>query len=44
MNKHWVIDTNILISALLNFEGNEAKALLKARDTGIILVSEEILS
>ncbi|TAF73062.1 MAG: putative toxin-antitoxin system toxin component, PIN family [Bacteroidetes bacterium] len=44
MNKYFVFDTNVLISALLNFDGNEAKAFLKARKIGTLLASEEILT
>jgi uncharacterized protein len=39
MSRRRVLDTNILVSAVLNLNGNERKAVIKALSTGIILVS-----
>jgi uncharacterized protein len=42
VNKFWVIDTNILVSALLHPQGNERQAVVKASQTGIILCSPQL--
>ncbi|MEK6615854.1 MAG: putative toxin-antitoxin system toxin component, PIN family [Bacteroidota bacterium] len=42
MNKFWVFDTNVLVSALLDESSVTHHALLLARSKGTLLVSEEI--
>jgi putative PIN family toxin of toxin-antitoxin system len=44
MSKFFVFDTNVLISALFNFNSLSAGALIKARNQGRLLVSKEIAS
>jgi putative PIN family toxin of toxin-antitoxin system len=40
--KFFVFDTNVLISALFDFSSSSAKALIKARNQGKLLISNEI--
>jgi uncharacterized protein len=40
--RHWVLDTNILVSTLIKPYGNEANAIRKARASGTILISERL--
>jgi uncharacterized protein len=42
MAKFWVVDTNALVSALLLKDSISSKALLHARQTGILLTCPEI--
>jgi len=42
-NKFYVVDTNVLLSAVFNFESDAAKAVIHIRNTGSILTSEEII-
>ena len=44
MNDFFVFDTNVLISALFDFNSFAAKSLTKARNQGRLLVSKEIAS
>jgi len=41
-NSFFVFDTNVLISALFDYNSSPAKALTKARNQGRLLVSKEI--
>src|SRR5882762_7401470 len=40
----WIIDTNTLLSALLNEDSTPGIVLKKARETGVLLISAEIAS
>ena len=40
----WVVDTNTLLSALLNENSHPGIAVKKARETGVLLMSAEIAS
>jgi len=42
MSNFFVLDTNVLISAIIDIESSSATALLKARNQGSLLVSHEI--
>jgi len=41
INQFWIIDTNTLVSALFSMNSSPGKALIKARETGTLLVSPE---
>ena len=43
MIRYWLIDTNVLISALLLNKSKAAEAVLLARKTGTLIVSTEIV-
>jgi uncharacterized protein len=42
MHRFWVFDTNTLLSALMNEKSIPGRALIKARETGTLLISSEI--
>jgi uncharacterized protein len=42
MNRFWIFDTNTLLSALMNEGSIPGRALIKARETGVLLTSPEI--
>lgn len=42
MSKFWVVDTNVLVSALLDEDSVTSQAFLSARNKGTLLISEEI--